>query len=290
MKISVQELEKEKEKMKSSGFIFEKIDKNETRTYSTTKCARCDGRGKIDYFYHVDGGICFKCGGSGIGKKREIKIYTTEYYQKLESRRLERQKAKAPEENKSFFQKMGFSEEGKSWVILGETYSIKEEIKVAGGKYSDVYGWHFSQKIEGWELLEIKADEVFDKDEAGKFWQDRKKDRQIKEKIREANNELTAKVSRSDFVGNLDEKIECVLKLQKICNFESQWGLTYIYNFLDDNENVFIWKTSKSLPEIEEGDNITISGKIKEHNKYNGIKQTVLTRCKILGGKKNGEN
>ena len=28
-------------------------------------CPRCDGYGRIDYYKHVRGGVCFKCNGSG---------------------------------------------------------------------------------------------------------------------------------------------------------------------------------------------------------------------------------
>ena len=44
--------------------------------------------------------------------------------------------------------------------------------------------------------------------------------------------------------------------------------------------NTLVWKTSKSL-DINEGEKFIIIGTIKGHDTYDGIKQTILTRCKI---------
>lgn len=30
-----------------------------------TECNKCNGQGKIDAYYYVSNGVCFKCGGSG---------------------------------------------------------------------------------------------------------------------------------------------------------------------------------------------------------------------------------
>jgi hypothetical protein len=47
--------------------------------FEQTTCKRCQGKGGIDSFLHVDGGRCFSCGGSGkkLTKKglAEKKVY-----------------------------------------------------------------------------------------------------------------------------------------------------------------------------------------------------------------------
>lgn len=30
------------------------------------KCPRCGGEGEIHAYWHVEGGVCFRCGGSGV--------------------------------------------------------------------------------------------------------------------------------------------------------------------------------------------------------------------------------
>ena len=45
----------------------------------------------------------------------------------------------------------------------------------------------------------------------------------------------------------------------------------------DAQGNVYIWYASRG---IETRDGMTIKGTVKNHNERDGIKQTVLTRCK----------
>jgi hypothetical protein len=33
-------------------------------------CSRCDGKGRLSGYYHVAGGVCFKCGGSGTQRSK----------------------------------------------------------------------------------------------------------------------------------------------------------------------------------------------------------------------------
>ena len=49
---------------------------------------------------------------------------------------------------------------------------------------------------------------------------------------------------------------------------------------MDCGGNVLVWITEKN-PQKEIGDTFQITGTVKEHSVYKGVKQTVLTRCKI---------
>ena len=49
---------------------------------------------------------------------------------------------------------------------------------------------------------------------------------------------------------------------------------------MDCGGNVLMWITEKH-PHKEIGDTFKITGTVKEHSEYKGVKQTVLTRCKI---------
>ena len=47
--------------------------------------------------------------------------------------------------------------------------------------------------------------------------------------------------------------------------------------FIDVNDNIYTWKTTKVFK-----DGVTsLTGTVKTHNDYKGIKQTELTRCKV---------
>ena len=54
----------------------------------------------------------------------------------------------------------------------------------------------------------------------------------------------------------------------------------FLYKMTDDSYNVFMWFTTKNT--LEEGEQVTIKGTVKDHTEFNGVKQTVLTRCKKL--------
>lgn len=87
------------------------------------------------------------------------------------------------------------------------------------------------------------------------------------------------------FFGELGQKVELTLALDRRSFFDTQWGSTAIYAFTDAEGHHFIWKTASwpdALTKVNEGDSIVLKGTIKEHNEYKGCKQTVLTRCKIV--------
>ena len=85
----------------------------------------------------------------------------------------------------------------------------------------------------------------------------------------------------SEYVGQIGDKVEITSNVKVLTTYKTEYGYnnyttSYIYKF-EENGNVFIWKTSTYL----NPDKIyKISGKIKEHSEYKGLKQTVLTRCK----------
>ena len=84
----------------------------------------------------------------------------------------------------------------------------------------------------------------------------------------------------SEFIGCVGDKVTAIIKEWKcLSSWSTEWGVTYLYEFITDGGDVVIWKTSKWLD--DEAVLSSISGKIKAHNEYNGVKQTELTRCKV---------
>lgn len=88
---------------------------------------------------------------------------------------------------------------------------------------------------------------------------------------------------KSDYIGKVGDKVELRIESGKcVTGWETEYGYTYIYKFVDNNGNVLVWKTAKSI----DADRITVlKGAVKEHKEYKGIRQTVLTRCKIEEGR-----
>lgn len=82
----------------------------------------------------------------------------------------------------------------------------------------------------------------------------------------------------SDYVGSVREKIEFISKPIVVNTFETDFGVSRLYKFTDHG-NVIMWSTGKYLnPDIE----YKIKATIKEHSIFRNIKQTFVTRGKVL--------
>lgn len=101
--------------------------------------------------------------------------------------------------------------------------------------------------------------------------------------LKACEKERSAKVkNESTHVGNVGDKITINVKnWRPVTGYETQWGYMLIIEFIDENGNVYIWKTQSFDESKFEKENLVISATIKEHNIYNDIKQTVITRCKV---------
>lgn len=106
--------------------------------------------------------------------------------------------------------------------------------------------------------------------------------RHIKDEEAKAQKEqaLSDQADNSQHVGSIKERLTVKVKSSElVASWDSKFGWQGIYKFIDMDGNVFIWVTSAYVEPGKEVD--TIVGTVKEHGEYNGVKQTVLTRCKI---------
>ena len=83
----------------------------------------------------------------------------------------------------------------------------------------------------------------------------------------------------SNYIGEVGDKISVNFASgREVACCETQFGLLHIYEFKDTNGNTVVWKSSSSKDIPESG---TVTGMVKAHEEYNGIKQTVILRAKI---------
>lgn len=102
-------------------------------------------------------------------------------------------------------------------------------------------------------------------------------DRYEEEKRRREEKERLA--AESNYLGSVGEKISVNFASgREVACCETQFGLLHIYEFKDTNGNTVVWKSSSSKDIPESG---TVTGTVKAHEEYNGIKQTVILRAKI---------
>ena len=143
---------------------YVKTDRNGTKYYNVTDvCPRCGGRG--DYIRGINYGTCFLCGGNGK-RQYTVKEYTPEHEAKLEARRKAKAEKRAEEEARyaeehadeieaenrriieSRYADYGCGKDGIGYVLTGNTYPVKDQIKRNGGRW--ICGrWVCPVKIEG---------------------------------------------------------------------------------------------------------------------------------------------
>lgn len=96
-----------------------------------------------------------------------------------------------------------------------------------------------------------------------------------------AQQEKTLKqVPTSKHVGAVGANVSADAEVVLVKELESNYGVTYLYKFLDTCGNVLVWFASRNQ-QIERGDKVKIAGKVKAHDSYNDQAQTILTRCKL---------
>lgn len=279
-------------KMNDKKRVYIRTDRNGTKYFADYTCKRCGGQGGLPQWIYT-GYTCYECGGTGVAAKPEIfKEYTPEYAAKLEERRskarekkclerIEQIKNKLPE----IYQDHGFSSEGKIYVVTGNTYEIREELKAAGAKwFSALRSWGFTEDTDKYPTVQISFDECYTVDmETGCVnWNyETGNEDLIKSKMPKVENSL-----ESSFIGSIGDKLDQVVTFVRYFEYErdsySGWGkeIARIYKFVDEHGNILIWNTG-SWKTLHEGKRYNLKGKIKEHNTYNGENQTILTRCTI---------
>ena len=279
-------------KMNDKKRVYIRTDRNGTKYFADYTCKRCGGQGGLPQWTYT-GYTCYECGGTGVAAKPEIfKEYTPEYEAKLEERRskarekkrlerIEQIKSELPE----IYQKHGFSSEGKIFVVTGNTYEIREELKAAGAKwFSALRSWGFIEDTDKYPTIQISFDECYTVDmETGYVnWNyETGNEDLIKSKMPKVENSL-----ESSFIGSIGDKLDQVVTFVRYFEYErdsySGWGkeIARIYKFVDEHGNILIWNTG-SWKTLQEGKRYNLKGKIKEHNTYNGENQTILTRCTI---------
>lgn len=274
----------------NSDLILDRIDRNNTHYYTDTRCPKCGGTGYLSYYNHVEGGVCFLCGGTGrYGTK--VLVRTIEYQNKLNEQRLEKARRTAGARNAEYLRRQGFSADGKTWVVMGNTYEIKDQLKAAGCKWNPEFGWHFDHMVNDFAVTEVNIDDNIpyqdDSTESigqyaengtlyflpGEFLQDYMKS------LREQY--IADHAPKTEYFGNVGDKLELEVKLVHRGAFTTNWGTTLVYTFTDSKDHQFVWKTGTSW-DVSEGTKITLRGTVKAHSEYRGVRQTELTRCRII--------
>jgi len=262
-------------------------------------CYKCSGRGMIPYFGHVDQGVCFACGGWGKFSKR-ARVYTEAEREKLDAaaerkrqRELEKKKAGAAAKRQTWLEKYNIAD-GNIFVVAGcNTYEIKDQLKDQGAKFYSGLGWFFGTDtvpneeplVDGEFLHHCTVEDMFYWNEVGggPYYNDgalEEMNKEIKARVAKAEKE---KFGASTHIGEVGERLRNMNAIFISAKyFEGNWGGSFVYTF-KVGDNVFTWFTQKGL-DLEENEEIILTGTVKAHTEYNGILQTQLTRCIVKKG------
>lgn len=266
------------------------------------KCDRCSGLGIIvarvennQYIpIPVDGGVCYKCGGSGKETKL-VRAYTEKEYTRMQAaneraraKKEAEKEAKARDlvENAAKYKhevalKLGFGEDERAYLVYGDdTFAIKDKLKELGARFDPTLKWFFSKEVElpeGYKLYAMSFDELYNYNPQSK-WAEFKED--AKAIVSRRMIELKGPSTSIYYPGVEKERIRNITaKVASIRGFEGVYGYTSVYTFTSENY-VFVWMTSKYLDLIV-GETVDLTGTIKKFDEYMGVSQTHLTRCLV---------
>jgi len=284
-----------------AGYKIIKVYNEGGKLYADCKtaCSRCGGSGRLACFGHIEKGICFKCGGQGWFFKT-VRAYTENERAKLDATAKKKEEARLAkaqndsEANKIAWMKKYGMDGGKLLIVAGtNTYDIKDDLKAAGARFYTGLGWFFTEQNapKGYIgntpafLYPVAFDDLFQWNCFSKIASYKENAlNQLQADIKAVTNAKSAAESKSEFYGEKGDRIRkerATFVSQRY--FENEWGGKFIYTF-KIGDNVFTWFTQSTLADgIQPGDEVELSGTVKEHKEYNGVKQTVLNRCIVKG-------
>lgn len=208
---------------------------------------------------------------SPTGVVKEVRFYScSEYYRMYPSK-----KKAVPQR-----EVLGFGDAGYITIYLGNTYENLSWFKAEPEcRYHKIWGWYTPSDKElpedipeGISTARLEWEKVVDGN--GTTVNETKAQDAVNE-IKYANVE-----SVSEYVGEIGSREEFTLTVKKAIAIYGAYGTSTMHIMEDEDGNVFVWTTAAK--DLEEGATYVLKGTIKDHKEYRGVKQTVLTRCKIV--------
>lgn len=102
--------------------------------------------------------------------------------------------------------------------------------------------------------------------------------------VREAERKAKEAVEiNSKHIGSIGERITFdVFSTQVVTSWETEYGMMWLVKFVSTDGNVFMWRASSlhALPD-DFGLIKKITGTVKNHDEFRGVKQTFINRCKV---------
>lgn len=205
-------------------------------------------------------------------KYRTVRWYTEAEYQRMyPDEKIDRSKDPYFKTQKEV---LGFNK-GYITIFKGNTYEDREYFKLSKARYARHWGWYF---VSTEDLPDDIPDDVIPVrlpwglvgNEDGKL--------KPEDQVVAAVESLIYDPDPSEYVGDVGDKLDLYLTVDKVIPLESVYGVSRLHNMHDDCGNVFVWITAARSLEV--GKEYHLKGTVKEHKQYKNCKQTILTRCR----------
>ena len=225
--------------------VYDVDAKRGTASYRYFKtCGRCGGAGGSEAWRYT-GYTCFDCGGTG-GYHTSAKAYTAEKLAKLDAARTsacEKRDAKrrAAAEARLAEKRKGFED----WLAANAFAVAAIRVHSEGNRF----------------LTELEA-----KLDDGQVLSDRALDVAIGGIMRDYAS-AEAK-DASQYIGELGKRIELTLTIDRVLQFDSNFGAYYITIGSDGKGNRVVYKGSRTYG--EKGDSLRVRATVKDHELRNG--------------------
>lgn len=103
----------------------------------------------------------------------------------------------------------------------------------------------------------------------------------LREIGRQAEAAIRAKAqANSVHVGEVGKRSDFDVTVTGVISKDGQWGTTHITKMLTKEGNVLTWFASSGSP-LEVGQSFRITGTVKDHGEFQGVKQTIVSRCTV---------
>jgi hypothetical protein len=104
----------------------------------------------------------------------------------------------------------------------------------------------------------------------------------VKAKSNQREKAIVEKVEfKKEQFAETGSKVEVEVTVAGSNTFETQYGWTTLFTFINESGYQFKWFSSNG-GNVEIGDKVKIKGTVKGSNEYKDVFSTVLTRCKFL--------
>lgn len=182
----------------------------------------------------------------------------------------------------------GFNSEGETFILVGNIYSIKNELKEKGWKFNRILKWHSSSPLDEYPqfpILTIKFEQIaeWDEQEGNLIY------REDAEAFVSRAYQQAFPPATTNFLGEVGERLRDIKVTYISCyGYDTRFGYSQSFRFETEDGDILRWTTG-TLQQLEVGEKVLLTGTVKEHKTYNGENVTILTRCKIVKEKSDEE-